>query len=506
MSVRFKFGVVALVLAAMSSVAHASASLPAICAQYAPLDGNFDGRFYQVGPIPSAANADISWNGAKAAAEALPLRNNVQARLATINSLEEDQYVHCLVLKKAMALNKVGKAAWVGGFQVACTQNPGAGCGWQWLNGEPIAPSNTSMPYTNWQTTEPNDAGGDERHLTVNHGGNFGWNDERVVGNVFAYVAEFGDRRAAVPSTSCVATAPTELNPDGGCDLTAVLNVRYPELPNNVIEGDTTPLEFTVVDPDGRCGVEPLYLDLRPPFGAGVEFADVIVPPHLCAPSGRFKMYNVVAPETVITKGVVEFIADAEAQGARPCLKNNPYPNGLPTEQGVATYQTDNRADTLENDFLGNYAGTKFEGTLKEVSFDCVNPPRGGGRGSWYGVGLELNAGPLQIGADPVAHTQAFLIELQSYNLTLLQAAVIESKPALRKIDWLALRVVVDAAIFLHNRGHYAAALFKVRLFLALVERINYQVIAGENYNGEHLYRAMNIRDLYQRRWIPDLQ
>ncbi len=36
------------------------------------------------------------------------------------------------------------------------TTTPEPGCGWLWLNGESISPTNTATPYTNWLTGEPN--------------------------------------------------------------------------------------------------------------------------------------------------------------------------------------------------------------------------------------------------------------------------------------------------------------------------------------------------------------
>lgn len=434
------------------------------------LDGNFDGRFYEV--VVYGSEADKDWDGARTAAEALT-HDGIQGQLATINSPEEDGYLYCLVNGTEGA-----REAWVGGFQEACdTEDPEPGCGWQWINGEPIAPTNTSPPfttsnpYTHWQDGEPNDdtaPSGNEMHLAINLGGDFGWNDEGRLGNIGSYVVEYGDRRAAVPLEACAE----------GCNPTGGQIIQFP--PQAVIgEGDYVARTWRFNDDAGRCGISALSLDLEGDDG----MPEVIIPAYLCGHPD----FLVIKTEgdVEIPYGVVEIINQTATLLPDNLYGCNDPITGDPTEQDVVTWQTTDKDEMLET-ALGE---GQYEGTLAEVTHGCGTSRGSGGKGSWFVVGLRIQPGPLH--------------DLQKYKLTLLRAAVVESRPALRKIDWLALRALVDAAIFYHNRGMYEAALFKVRLFMHLVERINYTALPGENYNGEHTWRARNLEDMYSRRIIP---
>ena len=181
----------AIVLAAFSPLANSAA---AVCNQGSHNDysGEFDGRFYQV-----VVADGISWDDAEDDAKELD-HDGVLGQLATINSFAEDEFVHCLIQAKAP-----GKESWIGGSQADESVEPDQG--WQWLNGELIDPSNdTGLNYTNWQDDEPNNAGTpNERHLAASFRGDFGWNDEGQLGNIGAYVVEFGDALAPIPATDC---------------------------------------------------------------------------------------------------------------------------------------------------------------------------------------------------------------------------------------------------------------------------------------------------------------
>ena len=189
----------------------------------APQPVQFDGRYYQV----VIAN-NITWQAAKTAAEQLELDlgNGVKVKghLATIGSLEEDQFLDQLRRDTLTAPHApiTGTELWVGGFQEPCvTDAPEPGCGWVWLNGEAIAEENTDSPYTNWQNGEPNnliripDANSDaaENFLAIGLGGASGWNDEGFHPNVWGYIIEYGDK-VTIAASSCTAGG-TGLQPDG---------------------------------------------------------------------------------------------------------------------------------------------------------------------------------------------------------------------------------------------------------------------------------------------------
>ena len=69
---------------------------------------------------------------------------------------------------------------WLGEFQdIAIEPDPAEG--WEWVTGEPWV-------YTNWQSGEPNNAGGIEDHLAME---NRFWNDEgTAISIIKGYVAE----------------------------------------------------------------------------------------------------------------------------------------------------------------------------------------------------------------------------------------------------------------------------------------------------------------------------
>ncbi len=437
-------------------------------------DGNFDGHFYEVKSDPG-----ITWDAAKTAAEGLAI-DEVQGQLATINSPAEDEYIHCLIQATAGVM---GEEAWVGGSQTTCAVDPEPGCGWTWLNGEAIAAANTSLPYTNWQANEPNDAygPGSEQHVGVNLGGAFGWNDESSLENIGGYVVEYGDRLASIPASTCSAGGP-------GCPLGSFEGaqvIRFP--PQAIVTGDLTATTFQISVACGRD--EPLSL-----FDGAV-----VIPQYLCGEDVRVTK---TLSEVEIPKGVV----------AIENTENNPFGCDLtfpsllhplrvnPTENDVVVWQTTDKAQMLETGFVTG-VDPEFVGTVAEVTNGCINPSRGsGGKGSWFIEGLVINFGA---GNADLAFNHMRMVALQRYKLELLRAAVVESKPSLKKIDWLALKVLVDGALYFHDRGNYDVALFKIKLFLKLVGKINYSVIVNENYNGEHTWRGTNIQDMYSRRLIP---
>jgi len=465
----------AIVLAVTSPLA---LSAPAVCGQtsHNGYSGEFDGRFYQV----IVANS-ISWDVARTAAEALE-NDGVLGQLATINSFAEDEYVHCLIQAKAP-----GEESWIGGFQELGSSEPADG--WQWLNGEIIDPLNTTgLNYTNWQAGEPNNdtaPSGNEKHLGASLGGNFGWNDEGRLGNIGSYVVEFGDALAPIDATSCASGS-------GGCPLgEGGPVITYP--PEAVVTGNVEVRTWRFTDDPARCGVSPLNLgELVPGDGA------VIIAPYLCSTFGEIIVRRTESSIDVFT-GVVQITGTNKYGTANPV-----YPDD-PTDQDVVVYRNNIASQQLET-AVEMGVDPLFLGNVAETTNGVINPPRGaGGKGSYFIEGLRIHFGPGYDFAGNAAGNHFQMIALQKYKLKKAQAAVIAAKPALKPVSWLALKVLADAALYFHDRGDYGIALYKVKLLLALNDKLKpkYSVVPGKNPYGEVHYRYLNARDIYERRLIP---
>lgn len=452
-----------------------------------------DGRYYQV----VIANK-ISWDAAKAAAEQKTFQG-VQGHLATIGSPEEDAFVHQL---RQQVLNKPhptlsGTELWVGGFQVPCaTTTPEPGCGWMWLNGESIAPTNTASPYTNWLPGEPNNQKhtpdslhrATEEHLAIGKGGAFGWNDEGNFTNVWGYVVEYGDT-ITVPASTCTAES-------GGCNPSGAQILQFP--PNAELAPDAT-LTARVTrfsDNPSRCGNQALTL-----FNGAV-----VIPPYLCG-HPDFIVIETQTEGVEVPSGAVEvenLTEDVLPGNLFGCTAVRQNPSGVidpdPSHRDVVAWQAQNPQDMLETTF----GSGRFFGTVAEVTYDCGSSRGKVVNGSYHFVGLRIHPGPGNELADgnPQGNRASFT-DLTRYKLNLLRESVQDSKIALPKLPHLALRVFAEAAIYFHDRGRYNLALLNVRLFLKTVERTKYKEIPGENFNGDHLMRGSNLEFMYAEKILP---
>jgi hypothetical protein len=483
----------AIVLAAFSPLA---SSAPAVCGQesHNGYSGEFDGRFYQV-----VVDAGISWDDAKTAAEAEE-HEGVLGQLATINSFAEDEFVHCLIQATPGA---AGKEAWIGGFQDTESDEPDEG--WQWLNGELIDPDNiTGSNYTNWQAGEPNDdtaPSGDERHLGASHGGNFGWNDEGRLANIGSYVVEFGDKAVPFDAGNCATPDGCPLGEDGPI-------IKYPA--GTLTDNKTVELRSWTIDiGPGLCAANlpvgvippPVILDLVP------EDGPVVIAPVYCSEDG---IITVIRTETQVQvpNGIVQITGTNKyGTDANPhsCNRVDPPPPCDPTDQDIVVYRNTLASDQLEK-AVESGVDPLFLGNVAETTNGVVNPPRGaGGKGSYFIEGLRIQfPNGYLFDENPAGH-HGLVIALQRYKLKKGLAAVNAAKPALKPVEWLALRVLADAALYWHDRGHYDAALFKVKLLLQLNDKLKpkYKVIANKNPYGEVTYRYLNLKDMYERRLIP---
>lgn len=97
--------------------------------------------------------------------------------LATITSQEEQDFVTEVMTNTGLSFQ-----FWIDRYQDIPKPEADPSAGWNWVTGEPWS-------YTNWNSIEPNNAGGFEDHLAMD--GFRGWNDEgSAVAAVYGYIAE----------------------------------------------------------------------------------------------------------------------------------------------------------------------------------------------------------------------------------------------------------------------------------------------------------------------------
>jgi hypothetical protein len=450
----------------------------------------YDGHYYEI-----VINHGVRWDQAKTDAEARTY-NGVQGHLATIGSAAEDTFIDQLRRQTLVSHPEIHDSEfWVGGYQVACvTSAPEPGCGWLWINGDSIAAANTDSPYTNWQPGEPNnvqrnpDANNlaSEDFLTVGKSGRTGWNDEGYLPFIWGYVVEYGD----------AVTIPAEVCADGaGCNPTGAQMLQYPPTATVAADATLTARTYHFHDDPARCGKTPLSL-----FNGAV-----VIPPYLCG-HPDFVVIETTSTGVDISQGVISvenLTQDVLPGNLYGCTATRLNPVGVtdpdPSHRDVVAWQAADATQMLETT-LGR---GQYLGTLTEVTYGCGSSRGKVINGSYHFIGLRIYAGDgNDYDSNPAGNHQA-LLDLTRYKLGVLQASVIASKPALSTLSYLALKTLTDAAIYFHEHGRYQLALLNVNLFVDLVNHTKYAVIAGKNYNGEHLMRASNLQFMYTDKLIP---
>ena len=154
-------------------------------------------------------SSTLDWNAAKTAAE-WRTKYGATGYLATITSQEENDFVSARLLN----------AGWMGAGDMATEGT------WKWVtgpeNGTTFCIGNISCvpqggQYTNWNTNEPNDSGGNEDCGQFLAGGSGKWNDLPCSGTTLpGYVVEYGSSgnmpsvaAANIDITTSDTTAPT---------------------------------------------------------------------------------------------------------------------------------------------------------------------------------------------------------------------------------------------------------------------------------------------------------
>lgn len=154
-------------------------------------------HFYAVINAPG-----LTWDQARDAAKGI----RSDCDLATITSPAEQAIINGLLPNPSQFPAQPAQDYWIGGFQPSGSSEPDGN--WRWINEEGTFWDNgpTSI-FANWGSAstgpgdEPNNLGGSENHLTVDHRWGWGWNDlntDGANGTTKGYVTE-GTTGVCVP-------------------------------------------------------------------------------------------------------------------------------------------------------------------------------------------------------------------------------------------------------------------------------------------------------------------
>jgi len=161
-----------------------------------------NGHYYNAVSVPDG----ITWTDAKTEAESFTYLG-MTGHLATITFQGENDFIY----------NNLGVTPsdyWLGAYQPDGSQEPDGG--WQWVTGEP-------WDYTNWNSGEPNDNGGED---ALQFYGSDIWNDYPHYYTVGGYVVEYEPTN----NTSVLPVANFSSNVTSGY---APLTVKFTDLSEN---------------------------------------------------------------------------------------------------------------------------------------------------------------------------------------------------------------------------------------------------------------------------------
>ena len=446
------------------------------------------GHYYEV------YRADgISWACAKAHAEALKY-GDIPGHLATITSSGEDAFVDQL-RTDSLSQGLTQPQVWVGGYQEAAGAEPSGG--WRWDNGEgPFPGANTEPAYANWAVGEPNNAGGNEEHLTIGRfGPGGGWNDEgAAIASIGGFIVEYDvPRSAACQGTACqTIQGHTLIFPQGSFEGDDAIRFSAYEF---------TDPRVTSGVPSEKCGVAPLTLFTDANDGK----PELRIPPYLCG-SPKFVVIAVDSSDLDIFSGTVFVENDTGTVLPDNLYKecNDPIPQDSdPQYQDVVVWQSTDPAGMLE-DGLGTGL---FDGAAGEFTNACGSSVARVRGASYYVVGMHIDFGSGYTWAGNSAGNHQKFIELTTYKLSVLLQSVADAKAAgALKNGEIATKMTAQLtnAVTKLNRGDPAGALVHVNKFLTFVDVGNYRTVAsGFNYNGDHLMRGTNIQFMLRVKVIP---
>lgn len=460
----------ALAVGAIPVVAHAQVVVPAN-----PDPVSFNGHTYQVIIDPG-----IGWDDANDAAQLMTFEGK-QGHLATITSFEEDEFIDGL-RQGTPGINLSGGIAesqlWVGGFQAADSQEPGGG--WEWVNNEgaiPTPQSPISGKYSNWRAGEPNDAGGNERHLAIGWGNLFVWNDGGGAENyaMYGYVVEF-DGVGTVPAETCRSST-------GGCNPTGVMESEIPDSADLGPDDTwTQSIEEIITDPrvdaNGQC------TDRRPldVFGDG----SLILPEFLCG-----------SPEFAV------IVSDASFDILKDVLRFEQYPERLfasTFECGGALGDTD-----LQRRAVFAWQATNrtnvLEGRALELTLGCGSSRGSTREPSFFLLNLHIDCG-IQFGSDDAGVLQCFK-DLTADKFDSLDTELTAAKKGLQDYPYGKLRSSFVLARNWFDQALYGEAVAELDRFISRVESVNFDTSGGFNHQGNLLMRAYNLRFMIDEKIGP---
>lgn len=445
----------------------------------------FDGRTYEI-----VDDRRISWDDANAAANALE-NGGIQGHLATIITAEEDEHIRQMA--ECLGINK---ELWVGGFQADGSTEPDQG--WQWINGEPIDSTDPEL-YTNWKLGEPDNNDG-AKHLSIGERGDYspsdhGWLDASELRKISGYVVEYGDQ---------IFLDPIECEFGGeGCVLLSAMGgvpgqtVFYPSAAA-IAEGATlTVLSKRINGDDARCGISPLVL----------EGGAITLPPYLCGSPDFIYLQTFtegveIPDDTVFVENQTDVLLPDNLYNCEDPIVQNFPTEGDPQFQDVVAWQSTDPAEMVEVDMDVGGMGI-FEGSVAEVSNACGSSKGRTRSNSFYFIGLHIDFGDANDWAVNTAGNFDSFVALTRYKLVLLRQAVENGKPAVKNGDYTKMKNMVENAIALLDAGNYNAASTEINNFLTFVDAADYDTTLGFNHRGEHLWRADNVKFMFDVKLIP---
>jgi hypothetical protein len=457
------------------------ASLPASAA---PVLFSDNGHYYEVIIDPG-----ITWDAAKTAAEGMMFTVDgvqYQGHLAIITSAGEDNFIEGLRLAAPSSGNP---EFWVGAFQDPATAVEDAN--WQWII--PEAPFDN---YTNWQDGEPNDTGGDEKFLGIGHSNEFGWNDERALGNIEGYVVEW-DVNAFVFNAANIDDCTT----GDGCPVT-INNAQVLTIPPAAV-GQNPQLAATtyiLTDNPSRCGQAPLVL-----FGG-----DLIISPNHCATPEtqyRFAVVHTQASAIELQAGTVQVVQNAQALFPTfPYTCDDPILSGSPNDQEVVIYQRDAKEDMREYlETWGPFVDVGDEiGATADITDSCGSSRGRRAENSYSVVGMVQRFDPgSEQNVDPDLNFQRW-VELGRFKLLLMIEAVKASEPALGRRDFRQILRQAEQALFKFDQASWQRAVTHLNNMESKVLGADYDFSATlNNDQGEHLERLGAIRFIIETKIEP---
>ncbi|MGI9224435.1 MAG: hypothetical protein ACR2QX_08165 [Woeseiaceae bacterium] len=462
------------------------AALVSLPASAAPVEFIDNGHFYEVIIDPG-----ITWDAAKTAAEGMTITVDgvdYDGHLAIITSAGEDNFIETLRLAAPSSGNP---EFWVGAFQDPATSVEDAN--WQWII--PEAPFDN---YTNWQNGEPNDAGGDEKFLGVGHSNEFGWNDERALGNIEGYIVEWDVNAfvfTAAELPQCLASGGT------GCPVTIndaqILTIPDAAVGQNAELAATT---YILTDDPNRCGQAPLVL-----FGG-----DLIISPNHCATPEtgyRFAVVHTQASAIELQAGTVRVVQDAKALfPAFPYTCDDPILSGSPNDQEVVIYQRDNKEDMREyGETWGPFIDVGDEaGATGDITDSCGSSRGRRAENSYSVIAMVQRFDPgSEWDVNPDLNHQRW-IELGRFKLLLMIEAVNASEDALSRRDFRQILRQAEQALFKFDQASWQRAVTHLNNMENKVLGANYDFSQTlNNDEGEQLERLGSIRFIIETKIEP---